>query len=152
MIHSMMIAEPEPSFVSLTGSPASDRYSNPTPTTVSQAPATESDVTIDFIRGRLMRGGVATPLTYKELQLLRYLIAHPDTVVSRQDLLSNVWGYRSTTTRTVDVHMAGLRRKLEDDPRSPRYIQTVRGAGYKLCADLRSLQAEQASAARGNGA
>lgn len=152
MTHSMMLADPEPSFVSLSGSPAGERYPTAPLAGPSPAKADESDVTVDFIRGRLLRGGVTTPLTYKELQLLRYLIAHPDTVVSRQDLLSNVWGYRSTTTRTVDVHMAGLRRKLEDDPRSPRYIQTVRGAGYKLCADLRSLQAEQSAIARGNGA
>ena len=93
-------------------------------------------ITIDFLRGRVTRDGLSTSLTYKELQLLRYLIAHRDAVVSRQDLLNDVWGYRSTTTRTVDVHMAALRRKLEDDPRSPRYIMTVRGFGYRLCADL----------------
>ena len=94
---------------------------------------------VDFLRGRVLRDGISTSLTYKELQLLRYLIVHRDSVVSRIDLLSEVWGYRSTTTRTVDVHMAALRRKLEDDPRAPRYIMTVRGAGYRLCADLQTV-------------
>lgn len=143
MTYSMMLADPEPDTISLTS-----LFAAKEPSSAAEGEKS-SDIVVDFIRGRILRGGIPTGLTYKELQLLRYLIANHDVVVSRQDLLSNVWGYRSTTTRTVDVHMAALRRKLEDDPRSPRYIMTVRGAGYKLCANLRTLNAE--SNGLGNG-
>ena len=72
-------------------------------------------------------------LAPKELDLLLALLRHEGAVVSRQQLLQEVWGYAAAVvTRTVDTHIAELRRKLEDDPSSPRHILTVRKAGYRL--------------------
>ncbi len=90
------------------------------------------DVFVDFYRGRATKGGRAVELTTKELVLLRYLIARRGVVVSREELLSEVWGYQSTNTRTVDVHVATLRQKLEDAPHAPKYVVTARGEGYQF--------------------
>ncbi len=69
----------------------------------------------------------------KELELLRYLVEHRDSVVSREELLEGVWRYqRGVSSRTVDVHIAWLRQKLEENPQAPRYIHTVRGVGYRF--------------------
>ena len=70
----------------------------------------------------------------KEFDLLVALLGRRGAVISRQELLKEVWGYGNAdiNTRTVDVHLSELRRKLEDDPASPRYILTVRKAGYRL--------------------
>ncbi|MBL8234062.1 MAG: response regulator transcription factor [Bryobacterales bacterium] len=84
----------------------------------------------DFARWRVLRNGVPVNISYKELLLLRYLIAHSGCVIAREELLREVWDYQTTTTRTVDVHMAGLRQKLEDNPHAPEYLLTMRGAGY----------------------
>ena len=74
-------------------------------------------------------------LAAKELQLLRYLIDRRGTVVSRDELLQNVWEYQAEiSSRTIDVHVAWLRQKLEDNPQSPQYIHTVRGVGYRFTA------------------
>jgi DNA-binding response OmpR family regulator len=70
----------------------------------------------------------------KELQLLRYLITRRGATVTREELLREVWGYQSASTRTVDVHVATLRQKLEANAEQPRYILTVRGEGYLFCA------------------
>ena len=88
------------------------------------------DVSVDFLRGTATRRGAPMNLSAKELQLLRYLTGRPRAAVSREELLAEVWGYSSTITRTVDVHIATLRQKLEENPRRPRYILTVRGQGY----------------------
>jgi two-component system response regulator RegX3 len=69
------------------------------------------------------------------MEVLHYLGANPDRAVSREELLNKVWGYArglDIETRTVDIHIAKLRRKLEPDPAQPRYLVTVRGAGYRL--------------------
>lgn len=73
-------------------------------------------------------------LTKREVDILRYLIAQSNRPVSRQELLKEVWGYGNTQmdTRTVDIHITKLRRKLEDDPENPRWILTLRGEGYKI--------------------
>ena len=72
-------------------------------------------------------------LTQKEFELLRYLIRNRDTVLSRDRLLDEVWGYDAyPTTRTVDTHISKLRKKLEDDPANPKYILSVYGGGYKF--------------------
>ena len=72
-------------------------------------------------------------LSSKEFRLLRYLIEHRGVSLSREELLKNVWGYDSTPlTRTVDVHIAWLRQKLETNPRNPQWILTVHGMGYKF--------------------
>jgi len=72
----------------------------------------------------------------KELQLLRYLVDRRGTVVSRDELLQNVWEYQAeVSSRTIDVHVAWLRQKLEDNPQSPQHIHTVRGVGYRFTAE-----------------
>lgn len=89
------------------------------------------DIHVDFYRGRATRKGRPLELTAKEMTLLRYLITRQGAVVTRAELLWEVWGYRSTNTRTVDVHVATLRQKLGDDPQDPKYVLTVRGEGYR---------------------
>ena len=84
-------------------------------------------------RAEVWRGEAAVDLSAKEFGLLCCLLEHRGHVVSRDDALTEVWGYDATpTTRTVDVHVAGLRQKLEPDPGRPRHIVTVHGRGYKL--------------------
>jgi len=89
------------------------------------------EVAVDFERREVFRGGHPVNLAAKELQLLRHLIDHRSQVVSRDRLLSRVWHDQPFIgPRTVDVHIAWLRQKLEQNPQSPRYIVTVRGEGY----------------------
>lgn len=81
------------------------------------------------------RGSEALSFTRREMDVLQYLAAHAERPVSRDELLHKVWGYAKQLdleTRTVDIHIAKLRRKIEPDPSSPRYLVTVRGAGYRL--------------------
>lgn len=82
----------------------------------------------------VIRGGDPVSLTPKEFDLLLALLERDGAVVSRHDLLEQVWDYRNADieTRTVDVHVAELRRKLEEDPARPRHILTVRKKGYRL--------------------
>jgi len=100
------------------------------------APATVrfGDVTVDMDRMRVERGGTAVALTPTEYRLLRHLVTNPDRVFGRDALLETVWGYDSSvdSQRTVDVHMRHLREKLEEDPAKPRWLATVRGAGYRF--------------------
>ena len=89
------------------------------------------DIIIDFERREVSRAGTVINLAAKELQLLRHLIDHRGQVLSRERLLARVWHDQSFIgPRTVDVHIAWLRQKLENNPQSPRYIVTVRGEGY----------------------
>jgi two-component system alkaline phosphatase synthesis response regulator PhoP len=91
------------------------------------------DVAVDFEHGMATKAGRPVSLAGKELQLLRYLVEHRGQAVSREKLLQAVWDYASgVTSRTVDVHVAWLRQKLEDNPQAPRWIQTVRGVGYRF--------------------
>jgi len=88
---------------------------------------------VDFRSTTVMRDGEPVALSAREFQLLRYFIEHRGETVSREELLKNVWGYEATpATRTVDVHVAWLRQKLEDDPRHPQLILTLQGLGYKF--------------------
>jgi DNA-binding response OmpR family regulator len=100
------------------------------------APRTEvavGDLSIDFGARVVRRGGVEIALRPKEFDLLAALVRHRGRVVSRADLLREVWGYAAgTESRTVETHLAALRERLGDDPQAPRYIVTVRRAGYKL--------------------
>ena len=81
------------------------------------------------------RGGEAVALRPKEFELLEYLMRHPGQALTRDTILERVWGYEfGGGTRTVDVHIRWLREKIEDDPSSPRLLQTVRGVGYKFVA------------------
>jgi two-component system alkaline phosphatase synthesis response regulator PhoP len=93
-------------------------------------------VEVDFESGSVQKNGLRVGLAGKELQLLRYLIGQRGKVVSRDELLAQVWEYqRGVSSRTIDVHIAWLRQKLEDNPQSPRYIHTVRGVGYRFAAE-----------------
>jgi two-component system alkaline phosphatase synthesis response regulator PhoP len=93
------------------------------------------DVEIDFERGEVRKGHAEVNLAAKELDLLRYLIDHRGSVVSRDELLEAVWEYQpGVSSRTIDVHVAWLRQKLEDTPQNPRHIHTVRGVGYRFAA------------------
>jgi two-component system alkaline phosphatase synthesis response regulator PhoP len=91
------------------------------------------DIVVDFRRAEVARSGEAVDLSAREFKLLRHFIEHRGATLSRDALLSDVWGYdEMPLTRTVDVHVAGLRQKLEANPRSPEYILTVHGLGYKF--------------------
>jgi two-component system alkaline phosphatase synthesis response regulator PhoP len=93
------------------------------------------DVEVDFERSEVTRAGQRIALAGKEIQLLRYLVDHRERVVPRDEILQKVWEYRSeVTSRTIDVHVAWLRQKLEQDPQFPKYIQTIRGRGYRFTA------------------
>ena len=81
----------------------------------------------------ISRDGREVPLSAREFQLLRHFMEHPGATLSRSELLQEVWGYEDGTfTRTVDVHVASLRHKLEKDPKHPELILTMPGMGYKL--------------------
>lgn len=91
------------------------------------------DVEIDFTSAGARKGGREVILSGKELQLLQYLVGHRDRVVSRKELLNKVWQYdAAVSSRTIDVHVGWLRQKLEDDPRRPKHIKTIRGSGYRF--------------------
>jgi two-component system, OmpR family, alkaline phosphatase synthesis response regulator PhoP len=88
------------------------------------------------VRGTdVTKDGKPVPLSAREFQLLRHFMEHPGATISRNELLQEVWGYEDGTfTRTVDVHIASLRQKLEKDPKRPELILTVPGLGYKFKA------------------
>jgi len=91
------------------------------------------EVRVDFRRAEVTRGGRRLDLSAREFKLLRHFIEHRGATLSRDELLSQVWGYdEMPLTRTVDVHVAGLRQKIEANPRLPEYILTVHGLGYKF--------------------
>ncbi|MEZ5426615.1 MAG: response regulator transcription factor [Pyrinomonadaceae bacterium] len=90
-------------------------------------------VLVDFRRAEVVRENESVELSALEFKLLQYLIEHRGEVLKRDELLDEVWGYDAMpSTRTVDVHIAWLRQKLEDNPRYPNFIQTVHGLGYKF--------------------
>jgi DNA-binding response OmpR family regulator len=81
------------------------------------------------------RAGESVDLTVKEFELLRVLLEHAGKLVKRDDLVSEVWDPNwFGSTKTLDVHVSSLRKKLGDDPRSPRYVHTVRGVGFRFSA------------------
>lgn len=91
------------------------------------------DVSVDFRKAEVHKAGRALELSAREFKLLRYFLEHRGATLSRDELLNEVWGYNSMpSTRTVDVHVAWLRQKVEDNPRHPQFIQTVHGLGYKF--------------------
>lgn len=92
-----------------------------------------NDIEIDFRRAEVKKNNQSLEFSAMEFKLLQYLIEHRGEVLKRDELLDEVWGYDAMpTTRTVDVHIAWLRQKLEDNPRYPQFIQTVHGFGYKF--------------------
>ena len=91
------------------------------------------DCEIDFAKMSASRAGKPITLTAHEFKLLNYFVEHSERVLSREELLNEVWGYNSyPTTRTVDNQILKLRQKLEPDSADPRYLQTIYGAGYKF--------------------
>ena len=93
------------------------------------------DIGIDFKKAEVTRKNEPVELSAMEFRLLQFFIENRGTVHSRDELLDAVWGYDAMpTTRTVDVHVAWLRQKLEENPRHPQYIHTVHGMGYKFLA------------------
>jgi DNA-binding response OmpR family regulator len=93
------------------------------------------DLTIDTGERRVMRDGHDVPLTHTEFDLLAYLAQNAGRALSRERILSSVWGYEHPIeTRVIDVHVRNLRRKIEPDPGQPRYILAVPGIGYRFAA------------------
>ncbi len=104
---------------------------------VEQAPASLpfgfGDCEVDFVRMAVRKQGRTVVLTAHEFKLLRFFVENAERVISREELLTDVWGYHHyPTTRTVDNQILKLRQKLESDPASPRHFITVHGAGYKF--------------------
>lgn len=92
-----------------------------------------SEISVDLKGHRVIKRGNLLELSSREFEVFRYLLEHRGHVVSRNQLLDAVWGYENYPfTRTVDVHIAKLRKKLEDNPNEPNYLITVHGFGYKL--------------------
>jgi len=104
-----------------------------TPGTGPAGTYTCGDIRIDFRRAEVFRGGVPVPLSAMEFKLLAYFVEHRGALVTRDELLDRVWGYDAMpTTRTVDVHVASLRQKLERNPSRPELILTVHRRGYRF--------------------
>jgi len=94
------------------------------------------ELRLDVRKQEAFVGGRQIELTHKEFQLLEFLLRHPGEVISRDEFLGRLWGEEIyVTPRNVDTHMASLRKKIEEDADQPRYILSVRGAGYKLNED-----------------
>jgi two-component system alkaline phosphatase synthesis response regulator PhoP len=91
------------------------------------------DVQVDFRKAEVRKAGKVVELSAREFLLLKYFIEHREAALTRDELLNEVWGYHSMpSTRTVDVHVAWLRQKIEDNPRHPQFVLTVHGVGYKF--------------------
>ena len=102
-----------------------------------RAPATEtftfSDVFVDFTKMEVVRESRNITLTAQEFKTLKFLVQNPERVITRDELLNEVWGYHNyPSTRTVDNHILKLRQKLEKDPANPVHFRTVHGVGYKF--------------------
>jgi DNA-binding response OmpR family regulator len=94
------------------------------------------DVRLDFRSHRATRGGLPLPMTRREFALLKYLIARRGEVVTREQLLNEIWGLNCyPLTRTVDNHIAKLRQKIERDPADPEFLITIHGVGYQFKAE-----------------
>lgn len=107
----------------------------PTKAPETQAVYQVGSIKIDVRGTSVARDGKPVRLSAREFQLLRYFAEHAGATLSRDLILKDVWGYSAETfTRTVDVHVASLRQKLEKDPKQPEMILTVQGLGYKFVA------------------
>lgn len=92
-----------------------------------------ADISMDVRKAEVRRAGKVVDLSAREFLLLKYFIEHREAALTRDQLLNDVWGYHSMpSTRTVDVHVAWLRQKIEPDVKHPQYIVTVHGMGYKF--------------------
>ncbi len=91
------------------------------------------NIKVDFLKHEVLKNGEKVDLTLKEFELLETLIKNKGKVLTRDTLLDRIWGYEYIgETRTVDVHIRHLRKKIEDDDKNPRYIETIRGIGYRF--------------------
>jgi two-component system alkaline phosphatase synthesis response regulator PhoP len=91
------------------------------------------DITVNFRKAEVTKAGVALDLSAREFLLLKYFIEHREATLSRDELLNEVWGYNQMpSTRTVDVHVAWLRAKIEPNIKHPQYVLTIHGMGYKF--------------------
>ena len=107
------------------------RRASNAPTQLTDSVFCFGDVIVDLHKEEVLRNGMPVELTAKEFGLLRYFISHANERLSRQALLQQVWGYKGIlNTRTVDLHVAQLRQKLETNPRKPSHILTVFRSGY----------------------
>jgi DNA-binding response OmpR family regulator len=105
----------------------------PASTTAQTVSRKFSDVTVNFESMEVTRAGNKIQLTAQEFRTLKYFMEHPGKVISRDELLNEVWGYTNyPSTRTVDNHVLRLRHKLEPDPANPRFLLTLHGSGYKF--------------------
>jgi DNA-binding response OmpR family regulator len=92
-----------------------------------------ADVSVDFDSMEIFRNGSKVQITAQEFRTLKYFIKNPGRVISREELLNEVWGYTNyPSTRTVDNHVLRLRQKLEADPSRPKHFLTMHGAGYRF--------------------
>jgi two-component system alkaline phosphatase synthesis response regulator PhoP len=99
----------------------------------SQAEYRFGDITVNFRKAEVTRGTEVLELSAREFLLLKYFIEHREATLTRDELLNEVWGYHSMpSTRTVDVHVAWLRGKIEPNVRHPQYVLTIHGMGYKF--------------------
>ena len=111
------------------------RGNAPSPVEGGAAVLETGDVRMDLARHEAQRGGEPLELTVKEYELLRMLLEHAGRVVKREQLIREVWDTSwFGSTKTLDVHVSALRRKLGDDPAEPRYIHTVRGVGFRFAS------------------
>ena len=103
------------------------------PTGATATHVTFGTITADFSAMEFSKDGAPVILTANEIKLLRYFIDHSERVITREELLNDVWGYTSyPTTRTVDNQVMKLRQKLEADPAKPVHFRTMHGIGYKF--------------------
>jgi len=98
-----------------------------------ETPIAFGDVMVDFAKMEVTRNGEAVALTGQEFKVLKFFMQNPERVISREELLNEVWGYTNyPSTRTVDNHVLKLRQKLEKEADAPRYFRTVHTVGYKF--------------------
>jgi two-component system, OmpR family, alkaline phosphatase synthesis response regulator PhoP len=109
------------------------RSAAPDPVTALSETFQFGEILVNFRTTEVFRAGNPLKLSAREFKLLRYFVRNVGTTLSREELLNAVWGYEAMVfTRTVDVHVAWLRQKIEPNPRQPRYIHTVHGHGYRF--------------------
>ncbi len=109
------------------------RRAAPVPSADGTAPITIGDLTLDSDKHEARLGGDPIELSRKEFELLRVLMESAGSVLTREALIDEVWDMNwFGSTKTLDVHISGLRKKLDDDPSNPRYIHTVRGVGFRF--------------------
>ncbi len=110
----------------------SNRHASPAPA-AADGPYRFGDISADFSRMELSKAGQPVPMTAQEFKLLKFFVQNAGRVLSREELLNEVWGYENyPSTRTVDNQLLKLRQKLEPDPSNPIYLRTVHRAGYKF--------------------